>query len=231
MFVSSAVTGASILEGVPSETDPDTRYLFFLHGQIVEDKGVRPISETHGAYEYREILEAFESHGFMVISEARSQRTDVRAYATRLVSQVRQLLSEGVPPEHITIVGASKGGAIAIAVSSMLQNEDLNYVIVAACSEKGIGLYISRGVYLSGRVLSIYDLSDRFTGSCEEYFLESAGKGLKDHKEVVLDTGLGHGFHYRPIPGWLDPAVEWAMDTSSETPDIEPIDLEDMVAE
>ncbi|MFX1562912.1 MAG: PAS domain S-box protein, partial [Promethearchaeota archaeon] len=37
---------------------------------------------------------------------------------------------------------------------------------------------------------------------------EKAYTDLKSllNKEVVLDTGLGHGFHYRPIAGWVDPA-------------------------
>jgi hypothetical protein len=28
-------------------------------------------------------------------------------------------------------------------------------------------------------------------------------------REIVLRTGLGHGFIYRPLPEWVNPAVEW----------------------
>jgi hypothetical protein len=205
---------ASIHEGIPSEIDPGRDYLFFLHGQIVEDRGIRPLSEAYGIYEYRNILETFENRGFGVISEPRAQGTDVWEYARVVASQVDVLLAAGVPAGRITIVGSSKGGAIAIAASSIIQNENLNYVVIAACSEQGIDLYAGRGAYLSGRVLSIYDVSDKFTGSCKEYFEKSLGKGLSEHKEVVLETGLGHGFHYRPSADWIDPAIEWALRTN-----------------
>jgi hypothetical protein len=64
-------------------------------------------------------------------------------------------------------------------------------------------------------VLSIYDVSDTFTGSCDEYFTRSMARGLREHKEVVLHTGLGHGFHYRPSPAWIEPAVDWALGGTS----------------
>jgi hypothetical protein len=215
LLASSPAPCGSTHESIPAEISPDANYLFFLHGQIVEDKGVRPVSETFGTYEYQEILAAFAGRGFVVISEARSRGTDVWGYAKSVAGQVRQLLSSGVDAANITVVGASKGGAIAIAVSSMIQNDDVSYVIIAACSEKGIDLYASRGVFLSGRVLSIYDVSDTFTGSCEEYFMRSMGRGLGEYKEVVLNTGMGHGFHYSPSPEWIEPAVDWALGETS----------------
>ena len=30
-------------------------------------------------------------------------------------------------------------------------------------------------------------------------------------REIVLHTGLGHGFLYRPLPEWVDPVTEWAF--------------------
>ena len=65
----------AIYEDVPQKINPKDRYLFFLHGQIVENKGVRPMSEKYGIYEYREILETFKKNGFNVISEAREKNT------------------------------------------------------------------------------------------------------------------------------------------------------------
>lgn len=29
-------------------------------------------------------------------------------------------------------------------------------------------------------------------------------------RELVLDTGLRHGFLYRPLPAWVEPVARWA---------------------
>jgi hypothetical protein len=29
-------------------------------------------------------------------------------------------------------------------------------------------------------------------------------------RELVLETGLRHGFLYRPLPEWVEPVVEWS---------------------
>jgi hypothetical protein len=34
--------------------------------------------------------------------------------------------------------------------------------------------------------------------------------GLPAVREIVLRTGLGHGFLYRPLPEWMTPALAWA---------------------
>ncbi len=38
----------------------------------------------------------------------------------------------------------------------------------------------------------------------------SAGPRNRVAREIVVHTGLGHGFLYRPLPEWLNPVVEWA---------------------
>src|SRR5688572_16348766 len=42
---------------VPEKVNPKARYLFYLHGRIIEEQGVRPTSPQHGVYEYEQILE------------------------------------------------------------------------------------------------------------------------------------------------------------------------------
>lgn len=70
-FVGTTMAAArAIYKEVPQKIDPGSRYLFFLHGQIVENKGIRPTSEKYGTYEYRKILDTFKKKGFIVISEA-----------------------------------------------------------------------------------------------------------------------------------------------------------------
>ena len=67
---------AQIFAGVPAEIDSAASYLIYLHGAIIENEGVRPTHAEYGVYEYRDILEVFAEHGFVVISEARPSGTD-----------------------------------------------------------------------------------------------------------------------------------------------------------
>jgi len=194
-----------IFAEVPAEIDPDARYLFYLHGAIIERAGERPTHPQLGVYEYREILELFAERGFVVISEARSAGTEVAAYAATIVGQVRALLNAGVPPGRITVAGFSKGGGIAIAVSSLLDLDAVNFVFMGAC---GTWLAAHPELVPVGRLLAINEASDDTVGSCEALFARSAGASV--HKEITLDLGGGHGAFYRPRPEWVDPVVEWA---------------------
>ena len=84
------------------------RYLLYLPGYIVAAGNTRPTSPKFGVYEYEQILETFKKSGFVVLSEARKQDREIEPYAQKITAQVRQLLKEGVPPDHITVVGACK---------------------------------------------------------------------------------------------------------------------------
>jgi hypothetical protein len=194
-----------IFSDVPDTIDPTARYLIYLHGAIIERAGVRPTHPEFGIYEYRRILEAFADRGFVVISEARGEGTDGMLYAATVADQVRALLAAGVPPERITVVGFSKGGGIAIAASSMLANNDLNFVFMAACNP---WLDSRPEIVAWGRLLSLRESSDDFVGSCEGLFERSPSQHL--HQEIVLDLGGGHGAFYRPQPEWVDRVSEWA---------------------
>ncbi|HEX8633821.1 MAG TPA: alpha/beta hydrolase [Pyrinomonadaceae bacterium] len=196
---------AGISKDVPGKIDARARYLFYLHGRIVEDKGIRPMSEQHGVYEYEKILETFKEAGFMVISEARAKGTDVGQYAAKVAGQVSALLKAGVSPRHITVVGASKGSMIAMHVSSLLKEREVNFVLIAGCGEQTLK---NPELDLNGRVLSIYDASDAGAGTCEKLLARSGGLNRRD--EVKLNLKLGHGFIYRPLKEWVAPTVEWA---------------------
>lgn len=192
-----------ILSSVPQKVDAKTRYLFYLHGKIVEQSR-RPTHPQHGFYEYDQILENFKQNGFVVIAEQRRKDTDIEYYAKQVAGQVKQLLDAGVPPKNITVVGASQGSWIAMLASTYLQNRDVNFVIIATCSADAGFLKM---VDLHGNVLSIYERSDR-AGSCEDYRADATGLG--EYKEVELNTGLKHGFIYKPLKEWIDPVVKWA---------------------
>jgi hypothetical protein len=194
-------------QDVPQKVDAKAKYLFYLHGAIIENEGVHAVSPRFGAYEYEQILNAFIDKGFIVISEPRPRGTDVEKYAVKVVGQVTALLKAGVPPQRITVVGGSRGGQIAIATSTLLKNKDVNFVVVAGC---GNGYFYSHfPINLYGNVLSIYDYKDDTgAGSCRR-FLDKA-TGLNRHKEVELRVGLGHGIVFHPLKEWIDLVVEWA---------------------
>jgi hypothetical protein len=73
---SSSLTGF----GFPTSIDPGSRYLFYLHGQIVEDQGLAAVSPQFGAYEYEAILRSLQRTGLTVISELRTRNTSPSTY-------------------------------------------------------------------------------------------------------------------------------------------------------
>lgn len=196
--------------GFPASIDSTQQYLFYLHGRIIEDQGIPAISSDYGEYEYQAILEKLASSGFVVISEQRAKNTDVKEYAGRITDQVTALLDAGVPAGHITVVGASKGAWITVLVSHSLENENINFVIMAICHPDIVETFKRDQVYLRGNVLSIYDATDEFAGSCRELFSLSEGNGISKHEEVVLHVGTGHGILYKPLDEWITPVMQWA---------------------
>jgi hypothetical protein len=198
---------ARIFTAPPASPDPKARYIFYLHGRIIEDEGIEnAVSPEFGKYEYAEILSALADRGFFVISEPRPKDTDVKQYAQKVADQVRALLKAGVPPGNITVAGASKGGAITHKASSLLHNKDLNFVLLSAC---GTDYHYGFDIDLVGNVLSVYDYKDnKGAGSCAEFFAKS--KDINRHKEIELKLGLGHGILYKPLEEWVSPTVDWA---------------------
>ena len=202
VFLGTAEGQSSQRSGSP--VDKASRYLIYLPGRIVQEGNTRPTSPRFGVYEYEQILETFKQSGFKVISEARDQSTDVERYAATLADEIRALLVAGVPAKHITVVGASQGSWIAMLASTYLQNRNVNFVLIAACSADPAFLKM---VNLHGNVLSIYEKTD-LAQSCVEYRRDATG--VRDWKEVEVNTGLKHGFLFRPLKEWTEPAIAWA---------------------
>jgi hypothetical protein len=195
----------------PGSIDHTKRYLFYLHGKIIEDQGLPAISPDYGEYEYAAILEKLSEYDFIVISEQRAKNADSLEYAKRVAEQIIQLLEAGVPAQNITVLGASKGAGIAIDVSHLLENPQINFVIMAICAPETVQEFIQSQVTLYGNVLSIYDSSDSLAGSCQDLFAFSEGKGLARYNEIVLNIGTGHGILYRPLDAWIVPTIHWAQ--------------------
>lgn len=195
----------------PASIDPAKRYMFYLHGRIIEDQGLPAISPDFGEYEYEAILKKLATYGLIVISEQRSKDTDGFAYAQKIVRQITQLLDAKVPSQQITVVGASKGAAIAATVSYLLKNQKTNFVLLGTCHPDTVKEWKQNQITFYGNILAIYDSVDtEYSGSCQEIFELSTGKGLARHDEIVLHIGTGHGILYKPLDAWILPTVNWA---------------------
>ena len=187
-----------------SAAPPPERHVIYLHGRIVQDQQVaRPQHPEHGYYELDAIRAAFRERGFVVHSEIRPKGSSVGDGADRVVSQVRELLASGVPADRITVVGASMGAAIGLHTAARLQNRDVRFVLLGPCLSRNFpAVAKEEGKDPAGRILVIRDRSD--VPDCAPFDGNAT--------ETVIDTGLRHGFLYRPLPEWLEPAAAWMLE-------------------
>jgi hypothetical protein len=184
------------------------KYVFYLHGMVAEGNCEHPSSNIYGEFKYREIIAAFRDEKFTVLTECRPANTDVKQYAHKVAAQVDSLIKAGVKPASITVIGASKGSMIAMYVSTFLKNARLNFVFMSCCSDAVFSSHPDIAFY--GNVLSIYEKSDDMAGSCLACKEKSTHAMVPHYKEIALNTGLKHGYLYRPLPEWVAPAAKWA---------------------
>jgi len=193
---------------LPDPINPESRYVFYLHGRIIETQGRRPTHPVYGVYEYDRVVQALATDGVQVISEVRPADTGIGTYSQKVISQINQLFAAGVPADAITVVGFSKGGIIAIAVSSLLDESEIRYVFLGAC---GAVVFDTPGFRLTGRVLSIYENSDEVGVSCATLFERSPDATALE--EIRIDTGYRHGAFYEAREAWLEPTLRWINGT------------------
>jgi hypothetical protein len=94
------IYAAAQLSDVPEVPKVDAKYIIYLHGVGIEKVGIAKANE-----DYNGIVKALEGRGFIVISEVRSSDTKVNEYGKKVAGQVMGLITKGVPPENITVVG------------------------------------------------------------------------------------------------------------------------------
>ena len=209
LSLSAPARAGSINSHLPATIDTGGRYLFYLHGRIIEVQGKRPVSPRFGVYEYEKILRTFADSGFTVISEARPADTRPAPYAQKVVAQIDSLLTAGVPARHISVIGASKGAGISVLISNTLKNPDINFVLLAICNRGMAAFWKKNHIQLWGRVLYLYDRADTIAGSCRDYMPFLKSPGLSAFKEIKTELDLGHGLLFRPIKAWVSPALNW----------------------
>jgi len=187
----SATQRRQIFTDAPATIDANARYLFHMHGLIVELQGPNA-QGRNGQYRYH--------------------WTQIQTYAATVARQVAKLRAGGVPADHITVTGISKGGEITVLTTAAIGDPEVRFVVLAGCGRLDVfnvsGGLEALGRRPQGRVLSIYDRSDREAGSCARYFPQAPGLTFE---EVVLDVGRGHALFYTPERVWVDRVVEWAL--------------------
>ena len=185
----------------------DDKFIFFLHNRFLEEHDLNELHPEYGRTEYLEIINEFKKSGFEIISEKRNGNVNAREYAGRIVIQIDSLIKIGTEPKNITIVGTSKGGYIAQYVSTLANNPDLNFVFIASFRNEDI-LSIPEINYC-GNILTIYEKSDPF-GVSAKVRVENSTCDIKHFKEIELNTGMNHGFLFKPLNEWIEPTIKWA---------------------
>lgn len=183
------------------------KYIFFLHNRFLEEHSLEDEHPEYGRTEYLEIIREFKANGFKVISEQRNGNVNAREYAIGIVDKIDDLIKNGTDPNKITVVGTSKGGYIAQYVSTLANNPNLNFVFIASFRDSDIQDIPE--INYCGNILTIYEKSDPFGVSAVERF-ENSTCNIKNFKEVELNTGLGHGFLFKPLKEWIEPTIKWA---------------------
>jgi hypothetical protein len=185
----------------------DVRLIFFLHNRFLEEHELSESHQEFGRAEYKEILTEFQKSGLKVISEKRNGNVNAREYAIGIVNQIDSLIDTGIEPQNITVVGTSKGGYIAQYVSTLANNPELNFVFVA--SFRNSDLEDIPEINFCGNILTIYEKTDPF-GTSAIRRKEYSTCELKQFREIELNTGMGHGFLFKPLKEWIEPTIKWA---------------------
>ena len=181
-------------------------YLFFLHNRFTEEMPFGSSHPEYGKSEYLEIIDAFKNAGFQVLSEKRPAGTDVTLYAKKVVYQIDSLIKMGINADHITVVGTSKGGYIAQMTSTLLANPNVNFVFIGSYRDQD--LVKMPQINFCGNILTIFERSDEFGVSAIKR-KERSNLKVTRFKEIELNTGLKHGFLFKPLNEWIGPVVMW----------------------
>ena len=145
--------------------------------------------------------------GFNVIGEIRGPTPDPYLYSDKIIESIQQLKNHGVKSGNITVMGFSKGAGLTIHISSKLQDQELNYILIAICGELTDQDSI---LNLSGRVFSIYESSDPLGTSCQN--LVNRLPAVTSFHEIELNTGKKHRAFYTADSPWLDQVIIWLDD-------------------
>ncbi|MDR6968174.1 hypothetical protein J2X31_002189 [Flavobacterium arsenatis] len=190
------------------KSDNEKNYIFFIHNKFLEDNPDGTFDKEYSVTtDYKGVISSFKNDGFVVLSEKRPPKTNGIKYAEKVVKQIDSLISKGVQPNHITVVGTSKGGYIAQFVSTFAKNPELNFVFIGCFQDTDIAEFPT--INFCGNILTIYEKSDVF-GVTAIKRKETSNLKINQFKEIELNTGLKHGFLYIASDQWIKPSKMWA---------------------
>jgi len=196
----------TLLIGCITNAQINKKYIYYLHGRIIEIQGKDATSEQYGKYEFDSIATALIDKDHIVIAEVRTENVDYIDYANMVSKEIDSLVTMGVKPTNITIIGASKGAIIASHISDRNLNP-VNYVLLA-----GNNVYQEQNNdwKFHGQVLCFYDRSDTIAGGNYNYWKNRENYTNK-FEQIELKTHLGHGFLYKPLKEWIEPTRKWIL--------------------
>lgn len=182
------------------------KYVYYLHGRIIEIQGKNAVSDEFGKYEFDNIVEALKVENSEVIAEIRKENVGHLEYANKVSKQIDSLINLGTNPKNITVIGASKGAIIASNISNINSNP-INYVLMAGNNDYQED---HNDWKFHGQILCLYDDSDSIAGKNYDYWKNKPNFTTK-FEQIKVDKKLGHGFLYKPYKEWVDPTKKWIL--------------------
>jgi hypothetical protein len=198
------ITSSMLLVALNTTAQSKNKYIYYVHGRIIEMQGKDAISDEYGKYEFDSIVKALSGPEHIVIAEVRTENVGYLDYAKKVSKEIDSLVKRGVKPIDITVIGASKGAIIASNISTINLNP-INYVLLA-----GNNAYQEKinDWKFHGQVLCFYDSTDSIAGGNYDYWKNKENYTTK-FKQIELKTHLGHGFLYKPLRDWIEPTRKW----------------------
>ncbi|WP_344796014.1 alpha/beta hydrolase [Litoribacillus peritrichatus] len=205
LFLTKHSMAGEVFIDFPSEIRADEKYIIYSHGLIVEGSNNKPVHTRFGVYEFNLIKNALVAGSdFNLIAEHRPKNTEIVIYARKLASWVKALVSAGVEPANITLVGFSRGGELTAYASSELNRLNINTVLLATCWPGSV--QSKPEVTFGGNFLSVYETTDEAL-SCKD--IANKSKDLISFKEISISTGKEHGAFFKPLEEWVTPVKQW----------------------
>lgn len=201
--VAHVVVWICLAMSVAQSAHADSDLVIYLHNAWYEKHKDGTPHPKFGVYHLQDIHTAL-GKGVDFRAPEREADADPTEAAKDVVALIRAELATGRKPSTVKVVGASKGGVIAMLASTMLAEPDVRWVIIGGCSAGPLKTFAPK---LTGRVLSIYEDSDTIGGRCpDEGALSAATTAFK---QLRTETGLDHGFLFSPGDAWVIPATDW----------------------
>lgn len=193
----------AVMMMVSQTTEASSELVIYLHNAWYETHKDGTPHPKFGTYHLGDIHAALKGEGAL-LAPSRAADADPVEAANQVVKLIRSEIAGGRSPSQIKVVGASKGGVIAMIASTQLEDPDIRWVIIAGCSKGALEAYSPK---LTGRVLSIYETSDTVAGACPKD--SDLTLSTTKFEEIKTETGLDHGFLFRADPIWVEPARNW----------------------